>query len=109
MSEINIEEFINVDLRVAKIKEAHEVPDADKLVELILDVGELGEKRVFAGIKDAYALEDLTNKLVVVVNNLKPRKMRFGISEGMLLMAGDQSELYLLSPDSGAQAGMPVN
>ena len=70
MSEINIEEFINVDLRVAKIKEAHEVPDADKLVELILDVGELGEKRVFAGIKDAYELEDLTNKLVVVVNNL---------------------------------------
>ena len=89
MSEINIEEFINVDLRVAKIKEAKEVPDADKLVELILDVGEVGEKRVFAGIKDAYKLEDLANKLVVVVNNLKPRKMRFGMSEGMILASGE--------------------
>tara|TARA_Y100000992_G_C20976714_1_gene355330 strand:- start:58 stop:390 length:333 start_codon:yes stop_codon:yes gene_type:complete len=106
MSEINIEEFINVDLRVAKIKEAKEVPDADKLVELILDVGEVGEKRVFAGIKDAYKLEDLANKLVVVVNNLKPRKMRFGVSEGMILASGEGGkEVFLVCPEEGSKPG----
>ena len=110
MSEINIEEFINVDLRVAKIKEAHEVPDADKLVELILDVGELGEKRVFAGIKDAYELEDLTNKLVVVVNNLKPRKMRFGVSEGMILAASNENdEIHLLEPSEFSKPGTKIS
>jgi len=106
MSEINIDDFINVDLRVAKIKEANEVPDADKLVELVLDVGEVGEKRVFAGIKDAYELEDLTSKLVVVVNNLKPRKMRFGISEGMILASGESGkDVFLVCPEKGSKPG----
>ena len=76
--EIKIEDFMKIDLRVAKIKEAIEVPEADKLIKLILDVGELGEKTVFAGIKSAYSLEELQDKFVVVVSNLKPRQMKFG-------------------------------
>ena len=79
MDEINIEDFVKVDLRIAKVKQALEVPEADKLVQLILDVGELGEKKVFAGIKKAYDLEELNDKLVVLVNNLAPRKMSFGV------------------------------
>ena len=82
--EIKIEDFMKIDLRVAKIKEAIEVPEADKLIKLILDVGELGEKTVFAGIKSAYSLEELQDKFVVVVSNLKPRQMKFGLSEGFI-------------------------
>tara|TARA_B100000886_G_scaffold252514_1_gene178384 strand:+ start:704 stop:1036 length:333 start_codon:yes stop_codon:yes gene_type:complete len=109
MNEINIEEFINIDLRVAKIKEANEVPEADKLVELVLDVGEIGNKRVFAGIKEAYELEDLTDMLVVVVNNLKPRKMRFGVSEGMILASGEGGkDVFLIRPEKGSKPGERV-
>ena len=109
MDEINIDDFMKVDLRIAKVKEAIEVPEADKLVKLILDVGELGEKTVFAGIKAAYKLEELVDKYVVLVNNLKPRQMKFGLSEGMILAAGPGGEdIFIVGPDAGAKAGMRV-
>lgn len=100
--------FDAVDLRVALIAEAKPVEGADKLVQLTLDLG--GETRnVFAGIKAAYQPEDLQGKLTVMVANLAPRKMRFGVSEGMVLAAGPGgSELYILEPNSGAQPGMRV-
>ena len=85
------------------------MPEADKLVQLILDVGELGEKNVFAGIKKAYDLEELNDKLVVLVNNLAPREMSFGVSEGMILAAGPGGEeVFMVSPDTGAKPGMRV-
>ena len=109
MDEINIEDFMRVDLRIARVKEAIEVPEADKLVKLVLDVGELGEKTVFAGIKAAYKLEELIDKYVVLVNNLKPRQMKFGLSEGMILAAGPGGEdIFMVGPDAGAKAGMRV-
>ena len=109
MEEITIEDFIKIDLRVAKIIEVNEVEDADKLIQLKLDIGEIGTKIVFAGIKSAYKPDELLNKHVVFVNNLKPRKMRFGTSEGMILAAGDDDlGIFVLSPDEGALAGMKV-
>ncbi len=109
MDEINIDDFMKVDLRIARVKEAIEVTEADKLVKLILDVGELGEKTVFAGIKAAYKLEELVDKYVVLVNNLKPRQMKFGLSEGMILAAGPGGEdIFMVGPDSGAKPGMRV-
>tara|TARA_B100001029_G_scaffold55745_1_gene44962 strand:+ start:1077 stop:1409 length:333 start_codon:yes stop_codon:yes gene_type:complete len=109
MDEINIEDFMRVDLRIARVKEAIEVPEADKLVKLVLDVGELGEKTVFAGIKAAYKLEELIDKYVVLVNNLKPRQMKFGLSEGMILAAGPGGEdIFMVGPDAGAKEGMRV-
>ncbi len=106
--EINIDDFAKIDLRVAKIVKAEHVDGADKLLQLTLDLG--GESRnVFAGIKSAYSPEDLEGKLTVMVANLAPRKMRFGISEGMVLAAGDGGkELFILSPDSGAKPGMKI-
>jgi len=106
--EIGIDDFSKVDLRIARILEAEHVEGADKLLRLKLDLG--GETRqVFAGIRKAYAPEDLVGRLTVMVANLKPRKMRFGVSEGMVLAAGPGgSELYLLSPDAGAEPGMRV-
>ena len=100
--------FDAVDLRVALIADAQPVEGADKLVQLTLDLG--GETRnVFAGIKAAYKPEDLKGRLTVMVANLAPRKMRFGISEGMVLAAGPGgSELFILGPDSGAEPGMRV-
>ena len=100
--------FDAVDLRVAEIVAAEPVEGADKLLRLTLDLG--GERRnVFAGIKSAYNPEDLTGKLTVMVANLAPRKMRFGLSEGMVLAAGaGGSDLYILNPDSGAKPGMRV-
>lgn len=105
---IDYNAFDAVDLRVALIAEAKAVEGADKLVQLTLDLG--GETRnVFAGIKSAYKPEELQGKLTVMVANLAPRKMRFGISEGMVLAAGPGgSELYILEPNSGAQPGMRV-
>ena len=104
---ITIEDFVKVDLRVARIVRAEVMAGADKLLRLELDLG--GETRqVFAGIKSAYAPEDLPGRLTVMVANLAPRKMRFGVSEGMVLAAGDNDGIYLLSPDSGAEPGMRV-
>ena len=109
MEEITIEDFIKIDLRIAKIIEVNEVEDADKLIQLKLDIGDIGIKTVFAGIKSAYKPDELLKKHVVCVNNLKPRKMRFGTSEGMILAAGDDDlGIYVLSPDEGALAGMKV-
>ena len=104
---ISIDEFAKVDLRVAKIIAAEPVEGADKLLRLSLDLGDK-QKQVFAGIKSAYQPEDLVNRLTIMVANLAPRKMRFGVSEGMVLAAGDGEGIYLLQPDSGAQPGMKV-
>jgi len=105
---IEIEDFAKIDLRIARIVKAESVEGAEKLLQLTVDLG--GETRnIFAGIKSAYAPEDLEGKLTVVVANLKPRKMRFGTSEGMVLAAGPGGkDLWVLSPDQGAQPGMRV-
>ena len=108
MDEITIEDFMKIDLRVAKIISAEPVEGADKLLQLNLDLGEFGTKTVFAGIKNTYEIEQLKGKMVVCVNNLKSLKMRFGTSEGMILAAGGDEGVYMLSPDSGAYAGMQV-
>ena len=106
---IAFDDFAKIDLRIARIAKAEHVEGADKLLRLELDVGELGSKQVFAGIKSAYAPEDLEGRLTVMVANLAPRKMRFGMSEGMVLAAGPGgSELFILNPDDGAQPGMKV-
>ena len=92
---------------MVRILKAEAVAGADKLLRLELDLG--GETRqVFAGIKSAYAPENLPGRLTVLVANLAPRKMRFGVSEGMILAAGDGNGIYLLNPDSGAQPGMRI-
>ena len=106
--EIKIEDFGRVDLRVARIAAAEAVEGADKLVRLTLDLG--GETRtVFAGIKSAYTPEALVGRLTVMVANLAPRKMRFGVSEGMILAAsGDGPGIFLIAPDAGAEPGMRV-
>jgi methionyl-tRNA synthetase len=105
---ISIDDFNKVDLRIAKIVKAEYVEGADKLLKLTLDAGN-GTRTVFAGIKSAYDPAKLEGRLTVVVANLAPRKMKFGISEGMVLAAsGESPGLYLLSPDSGAQPGMKV-
>jgi methionyl-tRNA synthetase len=105
---IDFEDFAKIDLRVALIEKAEHVEGADKLLRLTLSLGD--EKRqVLAGIKSAYKPEQLEGKLTVMVANLKPRKMRFGVSEGMVLAAGPGGEdLWVLSPDAGAQAGMKI-
>jgi methionyl-tRNA synthetase len=106
--EIQFDDFAKIDLRIAKIVNAQHVEGADKLLQLTLDIGS-GEKNVFAGIKSAYQPEDLIGKLTVMVANLAPRKMRFGLSEGMVLAAGPGGkDLFILNPDEGAQPGMRV-
>ena len=105
---INIDQFSAVDLRVAKIVKAEHVEGADKLLRLTLDVGDLGTRNVFAGIKSAYEPNELTDKHIVLVNNLEPRKMKFGVSEGMVLASSNDEGVYLVSPDSGAKPGMKV-
>jgi methionyl-tRNA synthetase len=109
---ISIDDFMKVDLRIAKIANAEHVEGADKLIKLTLDVGSLGTRQVFAGIKSAYDPTLLIGRLTVMVANLAPRKMKFGMSEGMVLAAsdteGNTSGLYILSPDDGATPGMKV-
>ena len=105
---INIDQFAEIDLRVAEIKVASHVDGADKLLQLTLDVGDLGERNVFAGIKKAYDPESLVGKMVILVSNLAPRKMKFGLSEGMVLASSDDEGIYLISPDSGATPGLRV-
>ena len=105
--EISFDDFIKVDLRVALIVKAEHVEGADKLLQLTLDIG--GETRqVFSGIKSSYDPQSLEGRLTVMVANLAPRKMRFGMSEGMVLAAADKKGIYLLEPDSGAQPGQRV-
>ena len=106
---INFDEFLKTDLRVARVIKAEDVVDADKLIKLTIDLGD-EEKIIFAGIKGVYRPEDLVDRLIVVVANLEPRKMRFGVSEGMLLAAGDDEEgVFLLSPDHGAKPGQKIS
>ncbi|MDC3268668.1 methionine--tRNA ligase [Gammaproteobacteria bacterium] len=105
---INIDQFADIDLRVAKIKNASHVDGADKLLQLTLDVGDLGERNVFAGIKNAYDPENIVGKMVILVSNLAPRQMKFGLSEGMVLASSDDEGIYLISPDSGATPGLRV-
>ncbi len=106
--EITIDDFMKVDLRVARIQEAGFVDGADKLLRLVLDLGS-ETRQVFAGIRGAYEPADLEGRLTVMVANLKPRKMRFGLSEGMVLAAGGgEGGPYLLAPHSDAQPGMRV-
>jgi methionyl-tRNA synthetase len=105
---VEYSDFTKIDLRIARITKAAAVEGADKLLQLTLDLG--GETRnVFAGIRSAYPPDDLEGRLTVVVANLAPRKMRFGVSEGMVLAAGPGGkDLFILSPDPGAQPGMRV-
>jgi len=106
---IGIDDFAKIDLRIAKIINAEHVEGAEKLLKLTLDIGEEKPRTVFAGIKSAYDPEKLKGRLTVMVANLAPRKMKFGLSEGMVLAAsGDGPGLYILSPDTGAQPGMRV-
>jgi methionyl-tRNA synthetase len=110
-AQIGMDDFLKVDLRIARIVEAAQVEGAEKLVKLLLDIGEEKPRQVFAGIKSAYDPAALTGRLTVMVANLAPRKMKFGLSEGMVLAAspeGDTGGIYLLAPDSGATPGMRV-
>ena len=108
VTEATIEDFAKIDLRIAKILAAEAVEGADKLLKLTLDIGD-AQRTVFAGIRSAYTPEQLVGRLTVVLANLKPRKMRFGVSEGMVLAAGPGGkEIFLLSPDTGAAPGMQV-
>jgi methionyl-tRNA synthetase len=105
---ISIEDFMKIDMRIARIEKAEAVDGADKLLALTLDLGD-SSRKVFAGIKAAYAPDTLVGRQVIVVANLAPRKMRFGISEGMVLATGPGGEdIFLLSPDAGAAPGMRV-
>jgi len=106
---ISIDDFGKIDLRVAKIVNAEHVEGAEKLLKLTLDIGEANPRTVFAGIKSVYDPEKLKGRMTVMVANLAPRKMKFGLSEGMVLAAsGDAPGLFILSPDDGAQPGMRI-
>jgi methionyl-tRNA synthetase len=106
---ISIEEFAKLDLRIARIEAAEHVDGADKLLQLTVDLGDLGRRTIFAGIRSAYEPDRLIGRLTVVVANLAPRKMRFGTSEGMVLAAGPGgADIFVLSPDAGATPGMKV-
>ncbi len=109
-AECTIDDFTKVDLRVARIVAAEEVPEARKLLKLTLSLGGDVRKTVFAGIKKAYNPQDLVGRLVICVANLQPRQMKFGLSEGMVAAAGaGGDEVFLLSPDSGAKPGQRVH
>lgn len=106
---ISIDDFMKVDLRVARIVNAEHVEGAEKLLKLTLDIGEKNPRTVFAGIKSVYDPEKLKGRMTVMVANLAPRKMKFGLSEGMVLAAsGEPPGLFILSPDDGAQPGMRI-
>ena len=105
---ITIEDFMKVDLRVGKIIEAEEVEDSRKMLKLIVDVGE--EKRtIYAGVKKSYSPEYLLNKLVVVIINLKPREMKFGTSDGMMLATQNNDEIIILQPEKDVMPGSKVS
>jgi methionyl-tRNA synthetase len=109
-AECTIDDFAKVDLRVARVVSAVDVPEAKKLLKLTLSLGGDVRRQVFAGIKGVYKPEDLVGRLVVCVANLQPRQMKFGLSEGMVTAAGaGGTDIYILSPDSGAKPGMRVH
>ena len=99
MDEISIDDFTKLDLRVAKITSAEAVEEADKLIKINLNIGDFGEKTVFAGIKKFYNPQDLIGKLVVCVNNLKNREMKFGTSEGMILASSNDEGVFLIGSE----------
>ena len=110
---ITIDDFAKIDLRIAKILNCEAVEGSTKLLQLTLDVGEGRHRNVFSGIASAYQPQDLVGKLTVMVANLAPRKMKFGVSEGMVLAASHADEkqksgIYVLEPSAGAQPGMRV-
>jgi methionyl-tRNA synthetase len=106
---ISIDDFAKIDLRVARIADAEFVEGADRLLRLTLDIGAMGTRQVFAGIKSAYDPAKLVGRLTVMVANLAARKMKFGLSEGMVLAAsGESAGIFLLTPDAGAEPGMKV-
>ena len=105
---ISIDDFAKPDLRIARVLECGHIDGSDKLLRFKLDVGELGEREVFSGIKAYYQPEDLIGRMVVYVANLAPRKMRFGVSTGMILSATGGGELHLLNPGEGVKAGMKI-
>jgi methionyl-tRNA synthetase len=108
-AQITIDDFSRIDVRIARIVNAEHVDGADKLLRLTLDIGDGRHRTVFAGIKSAYKPEHLIGRLTPMVANLAPRKMKFGLSEGMVLAAsGDGPGIFLLAPDSGALPGMRV-
>ena len=105
---ITIEDFMKVDLRVGKIIEAEEVEDSRKMLKLIVDIGE--EKRtIYAGVKKSYSPEYLLNKLVIVIINLKPREMKFGTSDGMMLATQNNDEIIILQPEKDVMPGSKVS
>ncbi len=106
-AEIQYDDFMKLDLRVAKVISAEEIEGADKLLKVTLDVGELGERTVAAGIKEWYSAEELVGKTVTYLANLAPRKLRGVVSQGMLIAAGDATAI-LLSPESAAKPGTVV-
>ena len=109
-AECTIDDFAKVDLRVARILKAEDVKEAKKLLKLTVSLGGGVRRTLFAGIKAAYAPEELVGRLVVVVANLAPRKMKFGVSEGMVCAAGPGGkDIFLLSPDSGAKPGQRLH
>ena len=109
-AECSIDDFSKVDLRVARVLSAEAVPEAKKLLKLTVSLGGNEQRTVFAGIKSAYAPESLVGRLVIIVANLAPRTMKFGVSEGMVIAAGPGGqEVFLLSPDAGAKPGQRVH
>jgi len=105
---ITIEDFIKVDLRVGKIIDAEEVEDSRKMLKLLVDIGE--EKRtIYAGVKKSYSPEDLLNKLVIVIINLKPREMKFGTSDGMMIATQNNDEIIILQPEKDVMPGSKVS
>jgi methionyl-tRNA synthetase len=107
--EITIDDFAKIDLRIARVIAAEVVPDANKLLRLTLSLGGDNRRTVFAGIKQAYDPQSLVNRLVVMVANLKPRQMKFGLSEGMVCAAGPGgTDVYVLNVDEGAKPGQRV-
>ena len=108
--ECTIDDFVKVDLRAARVVSAERVEGARKLLKLNLSLGGDHRRQVFAGIKAAYEPESLVGRLVVMVANLKPRQMKFGLSEGMVCASGPgKDEVFLLSPDEGAKPGQRVH
>ncbi|MGL4834433.1 MAG: methionine--tRNA ligase subunit beta, partial [Shewanella sp.] len=106
---VDISDFAKLDLRIGKVLECSFVDGSDKLLRFLLEAGELGQRQIFSGIRASYAEpEKLVGRNVVFIANLAPRKMRFGLSEGMILSAGDDNALYLLDTDAGALPGHPV-
>ena len=105
---ITIEDFMKVDLRVGKIIEAEEVEDSRKMLKLIVDIG-VEKRTIYAGVKKSYSPEDLLNKLVIVIINLKPREMKFGTSDGMMLATQNNDEIIILQPEKDVMPGSKVS